>query len=506
MNHPSCGVLLHLTSLPSPYGIGTLGQAAYDFVDFLTAAGQTAWQILPIGPTGYGDSPYQTFSTFAGNPYLIDLDQLIHEGLLTQAEVDSVSWGDHADQVDFARLYRTRLPLFHRAFERFQRNPSTEFSTFCQMEAAWLEDYALFMAIKAHFHNGPWTDWPEPLRQREPTALAECRITCADAIAFHRFLQYEFYRQWKRFHAYTQQKGVKLIGDLPIYVPLDSADFWCQPDAFQIDPDGRPTYVAGCPPDSFSTEGQYWGNPIYDWDAMERDGFSWWMRRIAAAGRLFDVIRIDHFRGIESYWAIPAHSATAKAGHWVKGPGKTLLTAIRTHFPDLDFIAEDLGFLTEDVFALVRESGFPGMKVLEFAFDPTEPSCYLPHLHPKHCVCYTGTHDNATLFQWCQESPLEVTDYARRYLGIAPQDDLALSLLRRGLASPADLFLAQMQDYLGLGGTARMNEPGTLKPENWRWRVTPEQLTPSLAHTMRTLAQEAGRLPTHKTQEQMSYE
>lgn len=506
MNHPSCGILLHLTSLPSSYGIGTLGQAAYDFVDFLQDAGQSCWQILPIGPTGYGDSPYQSFSTFAGNPYLIDLDFLIQDGLLTQVEVDEITWGARADQVDFALLYRQRLPILRKAYERFRVAPAADFGAFCDTESDWLEDYALFMALKGHFGGGAWTEWPSEFQRREPEALAWARGALAEEIDFHQFLQYQFYRQWHRFRAYARQKGVTLMGDIPIYVPLDSADFWCRPKQFQVDPHGHPTCVAGCPPDGFSAEGQYWGNPIYDWDAMEQDGFAWWMRRIAAAGRLFDVIRIDHFRGIESYWSIPAGSDSAKNGRWVKGPGKALIDAIRSHFPDLAFVAEDLGFLTEDVLELVQESGFPGMKVLEFAFDPGEESAYLPHRYPRNCVCYTGTHDNATLPQWCQESDGAVTDYARDYLHLSRQDDLARNLLRRGLASKADLFIAQMQDYLGLGGDARMNEPGTLKPKNWRWRVTSEQLTPTLAHTLRTLAEEAGRLPNYETQERTVYE
>lgn len=491
----SCGILLHITSLPSRYGIGNLGQAAYDFVDFLHAAGQRCWQILPIGPTSYGDSPYQSFSTFAGNPYLIDPDQLIQQGWLTQAEADAVSWEQRPDQVDFRLLYRQRLPLLRRAYERFQLAPPAGFSRFCQAERDWLEDYALFMALKAHFGGGPWSDWPQALRLREPAALDRYRTELAEEIDFHRFLQYEFYRQWDRLRAYTREKGVKLIGDIPIYVPMDSADLWCHPDLFQLDENRQPTCVAGCPPDRFSEEGQYWGNPIYDWDRMEQDGFAWWLRRIEAAGRLFDVIRIDHFRGLESYWSIPASSDSARDGVWVKGPGRKLIDAIQTTFPNLDFIAEDLGFLTDEVRTLVTESGYPGMKVLEFAFDSPEPSDYLPHRYGDNCVCYTGTHDNTTLAQWCQESPAEICNRARSYLGLSQTDDLASALLQSGLASQADLFVAQMQDYLGLGGSARMNEPGTVKPENWRWRSTAEQFTPALARQLRTAAEASHRIP-----------
>lgn len=491
----SCGILLHITSLPSRYGIGNLGQAAYDFVDFLQAAGQRCWQILPIGPTGYGDSPYQSFSTFAGNPYLIDPDQLIRQGWLSQAEADAISWGQCPDQVDFHLLYQQRLPLLHRAYERFRMAPPAGFSRFCQEEQDWLEDYALFMALKAHFDDAPWGDWPRPLRLRDPVSLDRYRTDLAEERNFHRFLQYEFYRQWNQLRAYTRKKGIKLIGDIPIYVPLDSADLWHHPELFQLDENRQPIFVAGCPPDRFSEEGQYWGNPIYDWERMEQDGFSWWLRRIAAASRLFDVIRIDHFRGLESYWAIPATSKSARAGSWVKGPGLKLIRTIQRHFPDLDFIAEDLGFLTDHVRTMVTESGFPGMKVLEFAFDSREPSDYLPHHYGKNCVCYTGTHDNTTLSQWCRESPLETRAYAREYLGLSPTDNLAAALLQSGLNSRANLFIAQMQDYLGLGGEARMNEPGTLKPENWRWRSTAEQFTPALAQQLRTAAEASQRIP-----------
>ena len=310
------------------------------------------------------------------------------------------------------------------------------------------------MAIKAQFGNGPWTSWPQALRLRKPEALARARASLAEEQNFHRFLQYEFYRQWDALRAYAREKGVKMIGDIPIYVPLDSADLWCSPELFQLDHDRQPLCVAGCPPDSFSQEGQYWGNPLYDWSRMERDGFAWWLRRIAAAGRLFDVIRIDHFRGFESYWSIPAEADSARAGAWVKGPGMKLIRRIKERFPHLDFIAEDLGFLTDAVREMVAQSGFPGMKVLEFAFDSREPSDYLPHRYGENCVCYTGTHDNATLSQWCRESPPETLAYAREYLHLSPSEDLAAALLRSGLASKANLFVAQMQDYLGLGGGA----------------------------------------------------
>lgn len=495
--HRSCGILLHITSLPSRYGIGTLGQAARNFVDFLHAAGQSYWQILPIGPTGYGDSPYQSFSTFAGNPYLIDLDELLQQTLLTQAELDAICWEQRPDQVAFCTLYQQRLPLLRKGYERFCQAPPASFARFCQAEQDWLEDYALFMALKIHFGNGPWSDWPEPLRMRNPDALTYWRQHLTDDLNFQCFLQYEFHRQWEALRTYAQSKHIKLIGDLPIYVPLDSADLWCHPELFQLDKHRRPTCVAGCPPDCFSTEGQYWGNPIYHWSVMEQDGFAWWLRRIGAAGRLFDVIRIDHFRGLESYWSIPADSETAQNGTWVKGPGLKLIHAIQERFPNLDLIAEDLGFLTEAVYAMVAESRFPGMKVLEFAFDSREPNDYLPDRYEENCICYTGTHDNLTLSQWCRESPPQTIAYAREYLHLSGTADLVTALLQSGLDSNANLFIAPLQDYLRLGGWARMNEPGTLKPENWRWRSTTHQFTPELAQQLHTMAASCARIPSY---------
>ncbi len=333
---------------------------------------------------------------------------------------------------------------------------------------------------------------------RELEALLHARRDLADDLNFYRFLQYEFYSQWDGLRAYAKEKSVKMIGDIPIYVPLDSVDLWCSPHLFQLDETSRPTCVAGCPPDGFSQDGQYWGNPLYDWNTMEQDGFSWWLRRIEAAGRLFDVIRIDHFRGLESYWSIPAKHKTARDGVWRKGPGLKLVNAIQSRFPHLDFIAEDLGFLTESVREMVTESGFPGMKVLEFAFDSREPSNYLPHCYESNCICYTGTHDNPTLPQWCLESSPDTIRYAREYLHLSDSEDLAAAIIRSGMDSNANLFIAQMQDYLGLGAETRMNEPGTLNPKNWRWRSTPGQFSNQLACHLRTLAAFSHRtfLPT----------
>ena len=411
----SSGILLHISSLPSPYGIGDLGQAAREFIDFLVAAKQSYWQLLPISPTGYGDSPYQSASAFAGSPYFIDLEQLKQQGLLTAEEPD-LNWGEDPAQADYGRMYELRLPLLRKAFARAQIG--AELTAFCEAEASWLDDYALFMAVKGHFGGKPWLDWDEDIRMRKPAAMQAYRQLLAEEIRFQQWLQYLFFTQWQALRAYAAEKKIAIIGDIPIYVPLDSADVWSDPNSFQLKRTRRPRVVAGCPPDAFSKDGQFWGNPIYDWEGMEADGFQWWIRRIGAAVRFFDVIRIDHFRGIESYWSIPAHHKTARHGKWVKGPGMALIDAITAAYPNAAFIAEDLGFLTQEVHDLVEGSGFPSMKVLEFAFDSREPSNYLPHVYNENCVCYTGTHDNPPLRQWYEESSEDDLDrdFARKYM------------------------------------------------------------------------------------------
>ena len=486
------GILLHITSLSSPYGVGNLGACARAFVDFLAEAGQRYWQILPIAPTGYGDSPYQASSTFAGNPYLIDPDALVSEGLLTKEEL-AVDWGKDPGQVDFGLLYEKRLPLLRKAFLRDDRKEALE--SFCKEQSRWLEDYALFMAVKGRFGGAPWLSWDADIRLRKPAAMASYRRELAEEIDFQKWLQWRFYGQWQQLHDYAAQKGIAIIGDIPIYVPLDSCDVWAEPENFQLTRTRRPRVVAGCPPDGFSKAGQYWGNPIYDWHKMEKDGFVWWLRRIGAAVNFFDVVRIDHFRGVESYWSIPAHHKTARHGSWVKGPGMALIDAIKEAYPKARFIAEDLGFLTPEVHELVEQSGFPGMKVLEFAFDSREPSNYLPHFYGKNCVCYTGTHDNATLRQWYEESDEDVLDraYARAYMELPEGADFCEGIIRLGLASKADLFICQMQDYLGLGAEARMNEPGTLKAQNWRWRMAADAADEALAGKIKALAEAYGR-------------
>ena len=485
----SCGVLLPVTSLPSKHGIGTLGSAACDFIDFLNDAGQSWWQILPVGPTGCGDSPYQSFSSFAGNPYLIDLDGLVRGGLLTESEVGSVSWESAADRVDYGTMYEHRDRLLALAASRGLARADDAFSEFCAENEQWLFNYALYMALKKHFSMQPWMQWDEPIRLREPKAVRHYSEKLRDEILSCEYVQYLFFSQWKKLRAYAHEKRIGIIGDMPIYVALDSADVWSEPEFFELDKNNVPAAVAGVPPDYFSSEGQLWGNPLYAWDRLRSDGYGWWIRRVDGASKLYDALRIDHFRGFEGYWAVPYGSDTAKNGQWRRGPGIDLVGRLTAWFGNVKFIAEDLGTLTPEVHRLLEESGLPGMKVLEFAFDPEALSDYLPHNYTENCVCYTGTHDNMPLAGWYAESSSGVKAFAEEYLG---SGDVCQAVLRCGLRSRAGLFIAQMQDYLGLGAESRINTPGT-PYGNWRWRMLPDALTPELAKKMRRMAYIYGR-------------
>ena len=485
------GILMHITSLPGPYGVGTMGKHAYHFVDFLDQSGQSCWQILPLNPTGYGDSPYQAFSAWAGNPYLIDLDALVEEGLLKAEEPKSVNWGDNPNRVSFGILYEQRGRLLHLAYSRFA--PEEGYEDFRRENAPWLEEYALFMALKERYGGKSWLEWPEDLRLRSADALAKARQECSEEIGYHCFVQYLFEKQWKALRAYANGKGIRIIGDVPIYVPLDSADVWANYQLFQLDEGRHPTVVAGCPPDGFTADGQLWGNPIYDWQAMADTGYDWWIRRLSAAAGMYDVVRFDHFRGFESYWAVPAGEKTARNGNWIKGPGMDFLRAVRKALPNLDFIAEDLGFVTPEVRQLQLDSGYPGMKVLEFAFDSREESDYLPHLFPVDSVCYTGTHDNVTLKQWFDEANRKDKAYAKAYLGLNRSEGYVWGMIRGGMSSVSRLFIAQMQDYLGLGGEARMNFPGTLTSANWTWRAAEGFDSDVLAQKLRRMTSLYGR-------------
>lgn len=476
------GILMHITSLPSPHGIGTLGKQAWDFVDFLQRAGQKYWQILPLGPTGFGDSPYQTDSAFAGNPYLIDLDLLQEDGLLTREEIDAPFWGDDPQQVDYGALYASRRDLLYRAYQRGWERDREAVTAFGSRCAGWLPDYALFTALKRHFGMRSWTEWPDDdvRLRRSAETLARYEDLLRDEVQFCIYRQYLFFRQWDALREHARQAGISIIGDVPIYVPMDSADVWAQSRYFQLDGTRRPTAVAGVPPDYFTADGQLWGNPLYDWDVMKEDGYDWWIQRLRAAGRLYDVVRIDHFRGLESYWAVPYGDENARRGQWRKGPGEDFITAVKNAFPHMTVIAEDLGYMTPEVIALREFSGYPGMKVLQFAFDSREPSNHLPHCYTAQCVCYTGTHDNATLRQWLEEAGPEDVAYAREYLGLNQEEGLCTGVIRGGMSSVAELFVAQMQDWLELPGSTRMNVPGVLGRGNWRWRMLPGAITEEL--------------------------
>lgn len=482
-------------SLPSPYGIGTLGAEARDFVDFLAAGGQSCWQLLPIGPTSYGDSPYQSFSSFAGNPYFIDLDALAAEGLLERAEYEALPWGDDPARVDYGLLYETRYPVLQKACRRLLAQGREDFFRFCAAEDEWLGDYALFMALKEQHGGASWFEWEPELRLREPSALTNAAKELAEQVDFWKGVQYLFFRQWNALKSYAQLRGVAIIGDLPIYVSGDSADVWADQAQFQLDKEGRPTEVAGCPPDGFSADGQLWGNPLFDWEYMKKDGYAWWLRRIAFQFRLYDTLRIDHFRGFDSYYAIPYGEATAKNGRWRPGPGIAFFRAVNKALGEKDIIAEDLGFLTPSVRQLLADSGYPGMKVLEFAFDSRDGgNDYLPHCYPRHCVVYTGTHDNDTILGWAASAPADDVAFAKAYLRLTEEEGVHWGMMRAAWASVADLAVMQFQDLLGLGREGRINTPSTLGT-NWQWRALPGTYDASLAQRLYAEARLYQRLP-----------
>ncbi len=492
------GILMHISSLPSPWGIGTFGKAAYDFVDFLHRTGQQYWQILPVGPTSYGDSPYQSFSTFAGNPYFIDLDFLREDGLLEPSEYEDLPWSRSNAYVDYGTLYQLRYPVLRKAALRGLKRDAEEVAAFREENSAWVEDYALFMALKGANDGKSWQEWGKPLRHREPEALTECRKTYADEIDFWVYLQFLFFRQWKKLKEYAKKQGVSLVGDLPIYVALDSADVWASPSLFALDGDLVPKEVAGVPPDYFSADGQLWGNPLYDWEAHKKENYAWWISRVQAARELYDFIRIDHFRGFASYCAIPYGDKNARRGKWVPGPGMELFQALKKALGPLPIIAEDLGVLTEDVTELLQESGYPGMKVLQFAFDSGWDNAYLPHNHVENSIVYTGTHDNDTVMHWWHHT---LTKKQRKetaeYLRLTNREGIHWGMVRAAWGSVAKLAVAPIQDILGLDGQARMNTPSTLG-NNWRFRITAEQLTPAVEKRLLQMTRMYGRYAIKK--------
>ncbi|MCI9331259.1 MAG: 4-alpha-glucanotransferase [Oscillibacter sp.] len=488
------GILMPISSLPSPYGIGTLGTAAREFADFLARGGQSCWQILPVGPTSYGDSPYQSFSSFAGNPYFIDLDTLAEWDLLAPEEYRTLNWGRDPGRVDYEALYKNRFGVLRLACSRLSQEDLIQLSGALWKED-WLEDYALFMALKDLYNGAPWLEWPEELRLRHPAALERAREKLAGEIDFWKRVQFLFFTQWQSLKDYAHQRGVSIIGDLPIYASADSADVWSHPEQFQLDATGRPTEVAGCPPDGFSADGQLWGNPLFDWETMKADGYSWWTRRIAAQFRLYDTLRIDHFRGFDEYYAIPAGDATARNGRWRPGPGISFFQAVEAALGPRDIIAEDLGFLTSSVQVLLAQTGYPGMKVLEFAFDSRDTGGgYLPHCYTPHCVAYTGTHDNDTIQGWMASAPAEDVALAKAYLRLNEEEGWHWGMMRSAWASVADLAVMQFQDLLGLGSEGRMNTPSTLG-ENWRWRALPGAFSPKLAERLHREMEIYQRLP-----------
>lgn len=486
------GVLLPISSLPSQYGIGTFSKESYEFVDFLEKAGQKLWQILPLGPTGYGDSPYQSFSTFAGNPYYIDLEELIKEGLLTKKECNDCQFVGHPEYVDYERIYQGRFSLLKKAYERSNIATNLEFQRFVEENAFWLEDYSLYMAIKDSLDGINWIEWEESLRLRDPETITEYREKLWPEIECYQFQQYYFAKQWKKLKAYANEKGIEIVGDIPIYVALDSADAWANPDLFQLEETGEPKAVAGCPPDAFSATGQLWGNPLYRWDYHKKTGYDWWMRRIGYCYQLYDVLRIDHFRGFDEYYAIPYGDKTAEHGHWEKGPGMDLFRVMKERLGEKAVIAEDLGFLTESVLQLVKETGFPGMKVLQFAYDSGAGNAYLPHNYKRNCVVYTGTHDNDTMQHWYESTNKTAHKYSKEYLAISEDGKAYEAFARAALSSIADICIIPIQDYMGLGGEARVNTPSTLG-DNWKWRLKKGALTGKLANHMKELAVQYGR-------------
>jgi 4-alpha-glucanotransferase len=489
------GILLPISSLPSRWGIGTLGKEARRFVRFLVDAGQSCWQILPTGPTGYGDSPYQSFSSFAGNPYLIDLDDLCAEGLLEKGEYQSISWGNDPERVDYELLYRYRKSVLSLAVERLLEEQPDDYDEFLRYNEYWLSDYALFMAEKDDHKGKAFREWEEPIRLHKKEALDPEKRRLADQIRYYEGVQYLFRKQWNALREYAHERGISFIGDVPIYVSPDSSDLWGHPELFQLDDHGNMREVSGCPPDQFSASGQLWGNPLYDWEEMAKDSYDWWTRRIAHQFTIVDTLRIDHFRGFESYYAIPSDNPDARGGRWRKGPGLSFFEAVEKKLGSLSIIAEDLGYLTPEVVKLVKDTGYPGMKVLLFAFDTRDTGYgYLPHDYPQNCVVYTGTHDNDTVEGWIKTAPPDCVATAKEYLGLHKKEGNSWGFIRAAYTSVASLAIIPFQDFLGLDNSARINVPSTTG-SNWVWRTTEESIEPVLAKRIRRWMELTERLP-----------
>lgn len=494
----TAGILLPIFSLPSKYGIGCFSKSAYEFVDWLKKAGQCYWQILPLVPTSYGDSPYQSFSTYAGNPYFIDLDALAEEGVLTKDEIEAVDFGTIESDIDYKKIYEGRYKLLRIAYERSHISENAEYNRFVEENAWWLKDYALFMAVKDRFDGKPWTMWAEDIRLRYGYAMDYYRKELYFEIEFHQYMQYKYYKQWMALKFYANENGIQIIGDIPIYVAMDSADVWAHPELFQLDENNVPLAVAGCPPDGFSATGQLWGNPLYRWDYHRSTGYYWWMERLYYCFKLYDVLRIDHFRGFDEYYAIPYGETSAINGTWMEGPGIELFWKMKESLGDRMVIAEDLGYVTDSVRQLVRDTGFPGMKVFEFAFDSRDTGSandYLPHNYAENSVAYTGTHDNETLTGWFQTITEAERNMARDYICDyhTTDEDLYWNFICTVMRSHAHMCIIPMQDYLGYGNEARTNQPSTVGT-NWRWRLKKEELSAELQRSIRTITKRYGRL------------
>lgn len=491
------GILMPVSALPSQVGIGKLGQAAYDFVDFLSGAGCRYWQVLPLSPTGYGDSPYQSCSVFAGNPYLIDFDLLAAQGLLCASDYQGIVWDTDSDTIDYATLYEQVRPVLEIAYGNFKEKKIMGFRKFCTANKSWLDSYALFMALKTAHDGKPWYAWETPLAMCDKTAIADAKETYADAIGYYKFEQFCFFSQWNALKAYANKKGICLIGDIPIYAAYDSTEVWATPKLFQLDKDKKPTVVAGCPPDCFSATGQLWGNPIWNWDDMKSNGCKWWLDRLAFTLSMYDMVRIDHFRGFERYYAIPYGAETAEHGKWRKGPDYALWAAAKERFGEMNVIAEDLGVITPAVVRLLKRTGFPGMKVMQFAFDSDSENPYLPHnFSTSNCICYTGTHDNHTLRGWVKNNTPETNAYAMRYLGVKKEKQLPKAMLRAAWGSTARIAIAQMQDFLDAPPSARINTPSTLGG-NWVYRTQSADFTEKLQKKILSLNETYGRSYQH---------
>ena len=486
MTERSSGILMHISSLPGKYGIGDFGRGAYDFVDFLVTSHQKYWQILPLGITSFGDSPYQSFSAFAGNPYFIDLDEMVGKDYIKEEDLKENNLYIDKRKVDYALLYKNKMKLLRIAYNNSKEHLQSELKKFKKGEEYWLRDFSLFMALKHKYENKSWHDWEPQYKTYDSKEVLDFEKNNLEEIDFWVFTQYFFYKQWDKLKKYANTNGIKIIGDLAIYMSEDSADLWSNPKYFKLDKDLVPISVAGVPPDSFSENGQLWGNPIYDWKALEEDGYKWWIMRIAHSFKLYDTLRIDHFRGFESYWEVKYGAKTAIEGRWVKGPGLHLFDKIKEELGQLDIILEDLGYITPEVIKMVEDSGFPNMKVLQFAFNPYEDSEHAPHSYDKNCVAYTSTHDNQTLMAWFEDLPSDISQYTASYLKLNYDEGLNWAMIRGAWASAANLAMTSIQDMLGLDDMARMNTPSSID-NNWTWRVLEEQLTDELALKIKSL-------------------